>query len=128
MRVVGPCLVFVVWVLFILLHLNANAPKVRLDVFPRQTVGPLNDWHLRAWVERDDFNRALRVEAHSENYDRSTDIPLEGSNASRLHEIRWKGRVPCGAYIVAASVLGPSGQLLQQTRTTAAICVETEGP
>jgi len=128
MRVVAPCLFVAVLVLFTMLHLVATATPVRLEVMPRRTVAPLESWHLRAWVERSDFNRALRVETHSDDYDRVSEIPLEGSLASRVHEVWWRGRVPCGAYLLAASVLGPSGQLLAQTRTSANICVSVEGP
>jgi len=120
-------MVLTLWMLGLLLHLAATAP-LRLDVLPASTVRPLDSWHLRVWVERDDTNRALRVEAHGADYDRLTDVPLEGSNASRLHEIWWNGRVPCGHYLVAASVLGVSDRLLAQTRKQATICAQVEGP
>jgi hypothetical protein len=127
-KVVGPCLVFVVYVLLTLLHLAAAAPRVRLDVMPLRTIGPIDAWHVRAWVERDDLNRTLRVEAHADSYDRATELPLNGSFAPRVLDVWWTGRVPCGEYVVAASILGPSRQLLRQTRTRAEICVVAEGP
>ncbi len=111
-----------------LMRLLPEPSRVRLDVTPITTVAPIGEWHLRAWVQRDDFNRTLRVEAHGADYDRVSEIPLEGSLAPRVFDVWWRGRVPCGSYVVAASVLGPSGQLLNQALKQATICVQVEEP
>lgn len=108
---------------------GAGTTTMQLDVMPVRTVRPIDSWHLRAWITRDDRHRTLRVEARSEVFDRATDLPLNGNAAPRVHDIWWAGHVPCGDYIVVASVFGPSGQVLEQTRRRAEICVvSTTGP
>ena len=59
-------------------------------------------------VSPNNANRVLRVEIDSDNYYRSSDIPLEGASAPMSHFVDWK-QVPAGNYDLIVSVLGTSG-------------------
>jgi hypothetical protein len=54
-------------------------------------------------VEPDAENRALRIEADSEDMFRASDITLEGADEKRLHSLEFKN-LPAGYYTLRAEV------------------------
>jgi hypothetical protein len=59
-------------------------------------------------IVRDPDNRALTIEADSEDYLRSSTIPLDGDLEAYTHQF-WFTHLPIGEYEVTAKVLGPRG-------------------
>jgi len=83
------------------------ADELTLRMTPRIVSAP---GYLRSLirVSPNNANRVLRVEIDSDNYYRSSDIPLEGASAPMSHFVDWK-QVPAGNYDLIVSVLGTSG-------------------
>lgn len=65
-------------------------------------------------VEPDAANRVLRVVIESDEFYRSSDLPLDGAAASQKHTIRRSG-LPKGNYCVSALVHRNTGQLVVTT-------------
>ena len=84
-----------------------SADELTLRLTPRVVSAP---GFLRSLIRvaPNDANRVLRVEIDSDNYYRSSDIPLEGASAPTSHFVDWK-QVPAGNYDLIVSVLGTSG-------------------
>ena len=61
-------------------------------------------------VEPDDHNRTLRLEADGDSMFRSSEVPLAGSGAERLHTIELKN-LPAGTYTLTAEVLSGNAVL-----------------
>jgi hypothetical protein len=59
-------------------------------------------------VARDADNRALTIEADSEDYLRSSTIPLDGDLEAYTHQF-WFTHLPVGEYEVIAKVMGSRG-------------------
>lgn len=83
------------------------ADQLTLRMVPRVVSAPA---FLRSLVRvaPNGANRVVRVEIDSDNYYRSSDIPLEGASAPTSHFVDWK-QVPAGKYDLIVSVLGTSG-------------------
>lgn len=87
---------------------QAKSPdELTLRLTPRVVSAP---GFLRSLIRvaPNDANRVLRVEIDSDDYYRSSDIPLEGASAPMSHFVDWK-QVPAGNYDLIVSVLGTSG-------------------
>lgn len=59
-------------------------------------------------VERDTENRELVVEDDSEDYCRSSVVPLEGDKAARTHLLFFRG-LPPGQHRISTALRGASG-------------------
>jgi hypothetical protein len=59
-------------------------------------------------IPRDADNRALTIEADSEDYLRSSTIPLDGDLEAYTHQF-WFTHLPIGQYEVVAKVVGTRG-------------------
>lgn len=59
-------------------------------------------------VEPDAANRALRIEADSDQMYRASDLTLSGADEKRLHTVQFKN-LPAGEYMLRAEVLSNSG-------------------
>lgn len=82
-------------------------PPVELKINRR--VLPLGaDLRVIVNVPRDADNRALTIEADSEDYLRSSTIPLDGDLEAYTHQF-WFTHLPIGEYEVTAKVLGANG-------------------
>jgi hypothetical protein len=57
------------------------------------------------WIPRDADNRVLRVTLDSGTFYRSSDVPLEGSNAPQSHTLEWHA-LPPGEYDVTFELVG----------------------
>lgn len=86
---------------------KANEP-LSMAVSPAQSFAPTN-LTIRVRVEPDDVNRALEVVAESGTYCRSSQIPLEGSQAPRTISIEFRN-VPGGDDDVRGTLTGSAGK------------------
>ena len=59
-------------------------------------------------VEPHDANRTLWIEADGDGIYRSSEIPLNGANEKRLHQVNFKG-LPAGHYSLRAQVRSSTG-------------------
>jgi hypothetical protein len=99
MRVVGPCLVVTVWVLFTLLHLAQAAPRpIEVKVSPRIAFAPAS--------------LVIQVRVHASPEDRWIDVQTDGAEFARrsqwsiepdrtLYRVDWRA-LPAGDYDVCA--------------------------
>ena len=60
------------------------------------------------FVEQHPDNRMLRVSIDGENYFGSSDIPLEGADSRRSHQLTWKD-LPAGEYQISTELFGATG-------------------
>jgi hypothetical protein len=95
--------------------LDASQP-VRVRVSPQIAMAPA-DVIVYVTVERSAENRLLRVSAESENFFRSSEVPLEGEGSARISILHFR-ELPPGEYDVTADVSGPTGQ-----RRAVAYCI-----
>jgi hypothetical protein len=71
---------------------------------------------VTATVERDADNRALEVAAESGDFFRSSLIALEGDQAPRTTQLRFKN-LPSGEYVVVVVLHGRHGERTFERRT-----------
>ena len=82
--------------------------QVRVRVSPQISMAPA-DVIVYVTVERSADNRMLRVSAQSEDFFRSSEVPLEGEGSARISILRFR-ELPSGEYDVTADVIGSTGQ------------------
>lgn len=86
---------------------GATAPLV-LRMSPAQSFAPALV-RIRIDIEPAEENRRLVIAAESGGFFRSSDIPLAGHRAPRVHEMRWDG-LPSGEYVLQAELHGVQGE------------------
>jgi len=94
----------------------SSGEQLRIAVTPAQSFAPSN-LNIRARVVRDAENRALTVVAESEEFYRSSQVPLEGEQAPSTIMFQFRG-VPDGEYQVYAILtdsVGHQRAIAQQT-------------
>lgn len=79
---------------------------------------------VRASVDASDENRMLEVIAESDDYYRSTQIPLAGAQAPRTTLVSFRS-LPSGTYKVKVIVRGSHGQLLLRSVQSASVVNRT---
>ncbi len=82
--------------------LAASDRPLSARIVPRFSVAPGNV-SIIATVEPDERNHLLRVEAESPAFFRSTEIPLNGHRAARVHTIAFRD-LPAGQYEIRVRV------------------------
>ncbi len=85
---------------------TADSP-VQLKIY-RRVLPAGSDLRVIVNVTRDADNRALTIEADSEDYLRSSTIPLDGDLEAYTHQF-WFTNLPIGEYAVIATVRGSRG-------------------
>jgi hypothetical protein len=81
---------------------------LRLAVSPMQSFAPSN-LNIRARVVPDAGNRTLTIIAESEDFYRSSQVPLEGDHAPATIMFEFRG-VPGGEYLVSGVVTDSLGR------------------
>jgi hypothetical protein len=81
---------------------------IALKVSPSVSFAPAN-LIVRAMVEASADNRAVLLEADSESFYRSSEIPLDGDRAPRTNTFEFRN-LPKGTYEIKATLLGPGGE------------------
>lgn len=87
---------------------GAAKESLSIRVSPATSFAPAN-LVIRTRIEPDADNRAMEVVADSEEFYRSSIIPLEGERAPKTTTFQYPG-LPPGDYEVTATLLGPGGR------------------
>ena len=89
----------------------AARERNRLDirVTPVVAIAPAN-LRVRATIEVNQSNRAIEIIAESDDFYRSSEIPLDGDRAPRTTQLEFRG-LPGGIYAVRAVLKGANGVL-----------------
>jgi hypothetical protein len=99
------------WVAAMLLVTAAPAPAVEpiaARVSPATGVAPA-DLLIQAFIEPDDRNRFVEFEVDSEAFYASSMAPLEGAEAPRAREVRFR-MLPSGLYTIRIALIGTTGR------------------
>jgi hypothetical protein len=86
----------------------SGGEQLRLAVSPLQSFAP-STLNIRARVVPHADNRALTIIAESEDFYRSSDVPLEGDHAPATIMIQFRG-LPSGEYRVSGVVTDSMGR------------------
>jgi len=98
---------FAALVMVSIVRLGAGEP-LTVTVYPAVSMAPANI-RVEARIEADAANRAVEISADSQNFFRSSIIPLDGANAPRTNVFEFRG-LPGGRYEVTAVLLGDNGE------------------
>jgi hypothetical protein len=88
--------------------------RVAVRVSPRTAFAPA-DLTVLATIEANPENRVLEIIAESDEFYRSSEIPLEGELAAKATFVRFQA-LPSGSYVVKVIVRGAHGQRLGVTQ------------
>ena len=86
-----------------------------MHVAPNHVTAAPGWLEVRATVEVSPENRALEIVAESDDYFRSSQIPLDGERAPRINEVLFKG-LPQGQYAVSVTLVGVNGRRAAETQ------------
>jgi hypothetical protein len=98
--------------------------RLSLRVSPTVSFAPAN-LVVRATVPANEENRSIEVVAESEDFYRSSEMPLEGDRAPRTTSFEFRS-LPTGSYQVRAILKGVSGRELVSIATQINV-VSTDG-
>jgi hypothetical protein len=90
--------------------------RIAVKVSPAVAFAPAN-LVVRAMIEADQQNRAVKIIAESADFYRSSQIQLEGENAPRVSTFEFRS-LPPGTYEVRALLLGAGGEQRAFARQT----------
>ena len=90
--------------------------RIAVRVSPRLAFAPA-DLTVRAILEPHPDNRVMEIVAESEDFYRSSEIPLEGELAAKTTFVRFQG-LPSGQYAIRVAIRGPRGQRLGLSHAT----------
>jgi hypothetical protein len=96
-------------------HAERPAQKLDIHLSASFAMAPAT-FRSTVFVEKHPDNRILRVSVDGENFYRSSDIPLEGTEAPRTHEVLWRD-LPAGEYQVSTVLYGSTGTRAVLVRT-----------
>jgi hypothetical protein len=103
--------------LFVLMTapLGAGSPeRLSMRVSPAVAIAPA-DLIVRTMVEANAQNRAIEIIAESEDFYRSSQMPLNGESAPRTTQFQFRG-LPGGIYTVSAVLKGANDEPIALTR------------
>jgi hypothetical protein len=90
-----------------LVDVGAGEPIV-VTVYPAVSMAPANV-RVQARIEANAANRSIEITADSQNFYRSSIIPLDGASAPRINVFEFRG-LPGGKYEVTAVLIGDDGR------------------
>jgi hypothetical protein len=91
-----------------------DGDRLAMRISPAVAIAPA-DLVVRTTIEVDEGNRAIQVIAESEDFYRSSEMPLEGDHAPRVMQFRFRS-VPSGEYVVHAILKGSQERELASVR------------
>lgn len=100
-----------IWIVGLLLATAlplAAGPDLTLTVSPRQPLAPAIVW-VRVRIEPHPGNRTIEFVAESDEFYRSSQIPLDGARAPRSVAIEWRG-LPAGDYMISGILTDDAGR------------------
>ena len=95
--------------------LGAAEPMI-VTIYPAVSMAPANV-RVQARIEANAANRAIEITADSQNFYRSSIIPLDGASAPRVNVFEFRG-LPGGKYEVTAVLIGDNGRRRAYQRQT----------
>jgi hypothetical protein len=90
-----------------MVRLGAGEPIV-VTVYPAVSMAPANV-RVQTRIEANAANRAIEISADSQNFYRSSIIPLDGASAPRINVLEFRG-LPGGKYEVTVVLIGDDGR------------------
>ena len=87
--------------------------RLAMRVRPTVAIAPA-DLIVRTMVEANAANRSIEIIADSEDFYRSSEIPLDGEKAARSAQF-WFRNLPSGQYCLRAVLKGANEEQLAQT-------------
>jgi hypothetical protein len=93
---------------------TTGSERLTLQVSPSIAFAPA-DLMIRAIVEADSRNRAIEITAESDDFYRSSEVPLDGANAPRTTQFRFRS-LPGGAYMVSVVLKDANAEPLALAR------------
>lgn len=116
---------------FGLLMVTATFPagageRLAIRVSPAVAFAPAN-LIIQAIVESDPENRAMQISAESNDFYRSSEIPLDGDKAPRVSRLEFRN-LPSGSYEVKATLLDSVGHKRAHVRQQVNIIVSGADP
>ena len=106
---------FTAFVLIMLVSAARSSSMLTMHVAPNRVTAAPGWLEVRATVETSSDNRALEIVAESDEYFRSSQIPLDGERAPRINEVLFKG-LPQGQYAVSVTLVGVNGRRAAETQ------------
>ena len=103
-------------------HLGAGEPIMSVKVSPSISMAPANVV-VQAQIDSDPANRAIEITANSEDFYRSSIIPLDGAAAPRTNVVEFRG-LPGGQYEVTAVLMGVDGRTRASERRSVNVLAE----
>lgn len=97
--------------------------RLSLRVTPRQAFAPVNLW-VSVSIDPDASNRALAIVADSEDFYRSSEIPLDGDRAPHVVTVEFRN-MPGGDYQVTGVLLDAAGESRAVAQQTAHVLSAT---
>ena len=99
--------------------------RLTIAVSPVQSFAPTN-LRVRVHVPRDAANRALDVSVDSDDYYRSSRIPLDGEDAPRTITMEFQ-RLPGGEYEIRGALIDSAGHARAFAREQATVLPSAGG-
>jgi hypothetical protein len=91
-----------------------SGERLAMRVSPSVAFAPA-DLIVRTMIESSEANRAIEIVAESEDFYRSSEIPLDGQRAPRTAQLAFRG-LPGGVYTVRAVLKGTKEEQLAEMR------------
>jgi hypothetical protein len=91
-----------------------STERLTMKVSPSMTVAP-GFVRIEARVDRDASNRVVRIIAESDQFYRSSDIPLDGENGPNIAVLDLRA-LPTGTYQITGILVGTDGQRAAASR------------
>jgi len=91
-----------------------GAERLSMQVSPSVAFAPA-DLVVRTTVEADTRNRAIAITAESDDFYRSSVVPLDGEHAPRTSQFRFRS-LPGGVYTVIAVLKDANDEPIAQAR------------
>jgi len=91
-----------------------STERLTMKVSPALTVAP-GFVRIEARLERDASNRVVRIIAESDDFYRSSDIPVDGENGPNIAVVDLR-QLPTGVYQVTSILVGTHGERAAATR------------
>jgi len=91
-----------------------SAERMSMSVSPSVAFAPA-DLIVRTTLETSSENRSIEIVAESEDFYRSSEVPLDGERAPRRLQLQFRS-LPEGQYMVSAVLKGTGDERLATTR------------
>jgi hypothetical protein len=91
-----------------------DGERLTMRVSPSVAIAPA-DLVVRTTIEASAANRAIEIIAESDDFYRSSELPLDGGNAPKSSEFQFRS-LPGGIYVVTALLKGAGEQPIASVR------------